>query len=308
MTPDVKIWDLSGNEVEVLKTGSFKDNQHLQELRLSRLRRLRLVDFEAFVNLTSLQRLELSHNRDLRYISRSAFVDVPALTDLILADSGLGTLEWQVLDSLPALTRLSLRGNPLTCDCTVVSLLRHIQDNKNLGTDLQQHDTCSPDAEPPDTTTLASYQLPVNSSAFNGDLYTNIQSIFTADSEATWQSTTATNDVVLSSTETLAKLSVSVQNSRTVSSRCSPRILALFDTELRVTVTDVLRLDCRAVGFPVPTVSWLLPVDVIDDVKTDDMSTLYGTQVILLCYILDHLLLILYQNNLKTFLFCRDFK
>ena len=297
LTPDVEIWDLSNNEVEVLETGSFKDNQRLEELRLNGVRRLRVVDTGAFVNLTSLRRLELSHNRNLRYISRSAFVDVPALTYLDLTDSGLDTLELQAIDSLPALRELWLRGNPLTCDCTVLSLLRHIQNSTQLTTDLFQHDTCS---ESPDTTTLASYR---NSTVLNSDLYTDIRSIVTTESELTTALTNnivledgvfatlapnvglpspMTNNVVQTSTEMPVEVSASVRNSRTVSNRCSPRILALFNNEIHVTVTDILRLDCRAVGSPVPTVTWLLPARVINDVNTndDDMSTSYGTQVI----------------------------
>jgi len=277
LTPDVEVWDLSGNEVEVLETGSFSDNQLLRELRLNRVHRLRMIDSGAFVNLTSLRRLELSQNRHLRYISGSAFVDVPALTSLLLADSGLYTLELQIINSLPVLRELSLRGNPLTCDCTVRSLLRHVQNNRKLNTDLRQRAVCSPS---PDTTNPASYQLPENSTVFNGDLYTDIRSIVTSNGEVTWQSTTMTSDVVLRSTGTAVEVSVPVQNSWTASNRCSPHILALFSSEIHATVTDRLRIDCRAVGFPVPTVSWLLPVDVVDDVKTDDeMSTSYGTQV-----------------------------
>jgi len=97
-----QVWDLSGSEVEVLESGSFRDSGHLRELRLSRVRRLRMVDSAAFVNLTSLRRLELSLNRHLRYVSRSAFVDVPALTGLDLSLSALSTLESEVLDSQAA--------------------------------------------------------------------------------------------------------------------------------------------------------------------------------------------------------------
>ena len=276
LTPDVKIWDLSGNEVDGLNPGSFKNNLWLQELRLNRIHRLRIVDDAAFVNLTSLRRLELSHNRNLRYISRSAFVDLPALTALDVTDSGLDTLELQVVDSLPALRQLSVRGNPLTCDCTLLWFFRYIQDNVHLNTDLHQHDVCSNDS-----TTLASYRPSQNSTAFSGNLYTNTRSIVTTDSQLRWHSTSTTNDVVPNSTGIHFEVSESVQDSVTASSRCSPRILALFDSEIHVTVTDILRIDCRAVGVPSPTVSWLLPADVVDDVKTDngDMSMPHGTQV-----------------------------
>jgi len=285
LTPDVELWDLSGNEVEVIETGSFKDNHRLQELRLNRVRRLRIVDCGTFVNLTSLRRLELSQNHNLRYISRSAFVDVPALTSLVLTDSGLETLEFQVIDSLPALRELSLRGNPLTCDCTVLSLLRHVHDfNRNLSTDMHQRAVCASPAESPDATTLSSYQLSENTTTFNNDVYTDTWSTVTTDSTVKWSPTTTTSEVLLNSTETTVELSSSVQDSSTASSRCSPRILALFDHEIHATVTDILRLDCRAVGFPVPTVSWLLPVDVIDG----DMSTSHGTHVIYAAYFVEH--------------------
>lgn len=271
-TPDVEVWDLSGNEIEVLETGSFRDNQWLRELRLNRIRRLRMIDSAAFVNLTALRRLELSQNRKLRYASRSAFVDVPTLTSIDLSDSGLDTFEPQLVDSLPALTQLSLGGNPLTCDCTVFSLLRRVRNNRNLNSDLRRRPVCS---ESPDTMTSASYQPMENSTTVSDQLYTDFRS--TADAELTL---TTADDVVLRSTETPAELSSSVQNRTEESSRCRPRILSLFSTEIHVTVTDRLRLDCRAVGFPAPTVSWLLPVDVIDDVKTsNDMSTSHATQV-----------------------------
>jgi len=266
MTPDVQVWDLSGNEVEVLETGSFADNHWLRELRLSRLRRLRLVDDHAFINLTSLRRLELSHNGNLRYISRSAFCDDPALTNLVLTDNRLYTLEVEVVDSLPALTELSLGGNPLNCDCTLRSLLRHIQNNSNLNTDLERLDPCSPQPHSPDTTATAVYQFAENSTSLSRRFFADNRSTdASTNSEMTWQSTTmATNGVALNFTETPVEVSASVRN-RTSSSRCSPRILALFDSELLVTVTDRLRIDCRAVGFPLPTVSWLLPVYVTND-------------------------------------------
>jgi len=81
-------------------------------------------------------------------------------------------------------------------------------------------------------------------------------------------------------------LPAAVQNTSTVASGgCSPRILTLFNDELHVTVTDKLRIDCRAVGLPVPTISWLFPVGVIDDVRGDDdkMSTSYRTKVFIFC-------------------------
>ena len=152
-----------------METGSFADNPWLRELRLSRLHRLRLIDFRAFVNMTSLRRLDLSQNRNLRYISRSAFVDVEALSSLVLTDSGLDTLELQVVDNLPSLKELSLKGNPLMCDCTLHVLLRHVQQDTawNLSIDLALQDIC-PSLH--DTTTPALYQTPQNfSTKFNGE-------------------------------------------------------------------------------------------------------------------------------------------
>jgi len=282
LTPDIEVWDLSGNEVEVLESGSFRDNQWLRELRLNRVRRLRMIDSSAFVNLTSLQRLELSHNRHLRYISRSAFVDVAALTSLDLTDSGLDTLESEVIESLPTLKELSLRGNRLTCDCTVLALLRHIQNNRKLNADLRPQDVCSLHSESSETTQPASYQLPENSTLLSVDLHSDIRSTMAADGNITWQSTPAatTSDVVLSSTETPVEASAPVEINRVVSDRCRPRILALFSSEVHVAVTDRVRIDCRAIGFPVPRVSWLLPVAVIDDVKINDDISSHGTQVL----------------------------
>jgi len=40
---------------------------------------------------------------------------------------------------------------------------------------------------------------------------------------------------------------------------CSPRIAALFSTELDVPLTDTFTLYCRAVGFPPPHLTWNLP-------------------------------------------------
>jgi len=242
---------------------------------LNRVRRLRMVEYGAFVNLTSLRRLELSQNRHLRYISHSAFVDVPVLTSLDLALSGLNTLESEVPGSLPALRKLSLRGSPLICDCIVRSLLRYFQNRANLTVDIDEGTVCSPPSFSMPTTTPASERSSANSSD-------SITSTVTADNSVAWRS--ATTDVVLNSTKTPAKMSEPVQNNRTVSALCRPRILALFNSDVHVTVTDKLRLDCRAVGIPPPSVSWLLPVDndVIDDVNNDvsGISTSYGTQVI----------------------------
>ena len=40
---------------------------------------------------------------------------------------------------------------------------------------------------------------------------------------------------------------------------CPPRIAELFDTDLDVPVTNTFTLYCRAVGFPPPKISWILP-------------------------------------------------
>ena len=257
LSVDVLVWELSGNEMEVLQSGSFIDNQRIEEVRLNGMRRLRIIDDAAFVNVTSLQRVQLSHNRHLRYISRSAFVNVPALTSLVLVDSGLYTLEPQVVDSLPALGQLALTGNPLACDCTVRSLFQRLQ---NISTDIGEHAVCSNYS---DSVTLQISPLlsQDNSDVFTGDVDASNRSSHITDVQATRNSTT---HVVLSSTAIKSvDQSAALEQSSvgTVSSGCSPRILALFDDELHVTVTDRLRVDCRAVGFPVPTVKWLLPVN-----------------------------------------------
>lgn len=270
-TDDVLIWDFSGNEFEVLERGSFQGSRRLQVLRLNRVRRLRMIDHRAFVDLTSLRRLEVSGNANLRYISRTAFFDVPALVALDLVDSGLDTLEPEIVESLPALRDLSLRGNPLTCDCTLLSTLRRVQDVGNVSVDVDDHDLCSPS----DTTTPVSRQTSENSTTFYDDLHsTIITSTVTSD---TWQSTTT--DVVPNSTAAPVETSASTQNSITTLRLCRPRILPLFARYIHVTITDILRLDCRAVGFPLPTVSWLLPADVIDDVTTDHVSRSRRSQV-----------------------------
>lgn len=152
--------DLSGNEFDVIETGSFNNSGRLERLRLSRLDRLRLIERHAFVNMTSLRSLDLSHCRRLRYVHPNAFSSVPSLAVFNLSDANLETLEKDVIRPLHGLRQLDIRSNPLICDCTT-NWLRSSTTSGNSSVDISMDRSfcrlheATPDGEVSRTSTVA---------------------------------------------------------------------------------------------------------------------------------------------------------
>ncbi|XP_038154387.1 leucine-rich repeat neuronal protein 1 [Cyprinodon tularosa] len=115
--PNLKFLDLNRNPISRIQRGDFENLQHLEELSLNNMEDLVMVERAAFQNLPQMTKLELCNNPRLSYIDPQAFRDLPSLRTLLLLNNQLSLLSGDVLSALPSLEELSLRSNPLRCDC-----------------------------------------------------------------------------------------------------------------------------------------------------------------------------------------------
>uniref|UniRef100_A0A3Q3AUL9 Si:ch211-180f4.1 n=1 Tax=Kryptolebias marmoratus TaxID=37003 RepID=A0A3Q3AUL9_KRYMA len=115
--PNLKFLDLNRNPISWIQRGDFQNLQHLEELSLSNMEDLLMVERRAFQNLPEMVKLELSNNPRLSYIDPQAFSDLSSLRTLLLHNNQLSLLSGDVLSALPSLEEVSLRFNPLRCDC-----------------------------------------------------------------------------------------------------------------------------------------------------------------------------------------------
>uniref|UniRef100_A0A8C0QP37 Ig-like domain-containing protein n=1 Tax=Chelonoidis abingdonii TaxID=106734 RepID=A0A8C0QP37_CHEAB len=115
--PLLKFLDLNENPIGELQAGVFWGTPRLEELSLSTLEQLTGVAEGAFDGLPQLAKLDLSHNPRLAYLHPAALHGALALRTLLATDGALALLPAQLLASLLSLAALSLRGNPLCCDC-----------------------------------------------------------------------------------------------------------------------------------------------------------------------------------------------
>ena len=328
--------DLSGNEFDIIETGSFWNFTRLERLRLSRLDRLKLIERNSFVNMTSLRTLDVSQCHHLRYVDRDAFESVASLALFNLSNNRLEVFEREVVQSLTGLRRLDVSSNPLVCDCSTSWLLRSVSGNDSEPTsanrslldnfDILVDDSfCRSTQTPPGSDALkhrrTSTAISLSSSTTSGrgrklnnsDNRQNDIETKQANSALLQHNTGRAVDQVSSSASNQLGDSQMLVNSSWISRQpktsnaeevidvadgslapCRPRILAMFDGDTQVAVTDTLRLDCIAVGYPVLTTSWLLPpayrqneararsIDVTDDDQRaydDDDETSEMTQV-----------------------------
>lgn len=201
----------------------------MRTLRLNRLKNLRLVQRHSFANLTVLEDLELTGNARLKYIDREAFTEVPNLRRLSVHSNGLETLERDLVSNLRLLDSIDVHSNPLHCDCVLHWLYEISSANRNS--------THSPPSPTPPSPPLNSSPLhrPSLPRLLNPDL-------------STCRSPPALRGIPLSD-RTLLSLPTT----------CGPRVLPIFAREATVSVSESVRLHCRAVGIPHPNVTWFMP-------------------------------------------------
>lgn len=221
----IEEWDLSGNDFEAVQTDDFRDLQ-VRTLRLNRLKNLRLVQRHSFSNLSLLEDLELTGNPRFKYIDREAFTGVPNLRRLSVHCNGLETLEEDLVSNLKLLDSVDVHSNPLHCDC-VLQWLYEISSANNA--------THPPSPTPPP---------PLKPSPSHRS---SIPRLLSPDL-STCRSPPALRGMALSDRTLLSQPAT-----------CGPRVLPIFAREATVSISESVRLHCRAVGIPHPNVTWFIP-------------------------------------------------
>jgi len=223
----IEEWDLSGNNFEAVQTYDFRDLE-VRTLRLNRLKNLRLVKRHSFANLTFLEDLELAENPRLKYIDREAFTGVPNLRRLSVQCNGLETIEGDLVSNLKLLNSVDVHSNPLHCDCVLQWLYEIASANSA---------TYLPSATP--SPSPLSSSSPCHCSSLPRLLNQGL---------STCRSPSALRGLALSDRTLLSLPAI-----------CGPRVLPIFAREATVSVSESVRLHCRAVGIPHPNVTWLMP-------------------------------------------------
>lgn len=121
------LW-LGYNFITVLGPRSFLTLPGLQLLSLSH-NRLGMIHSRALLGLGALQELDLSSNH-LTMLSPETFLPLTSLATLNLVSNKLGQLDPGVLDALPQLRAVLLRGNPWACSCDILPLWRWLSHNR----------------------------------------------------------------------------------------------------------------------------------------------------------------------------------
>ncbi len=111
--PNIKILDLSQNEIEQLKKNAFHSPQasHLVELHLER-NQIQSIDRFIFSSLHNLKYLNLKENRII-FLEDLALKSLPKLEILDLSRNKITTLTDQTFEGLESLQDLTISYNPL---------------------------------------------------------------------------------------------------------------------------------------------------------------------------------------------------
>lgn len=109
---------LDDNTFHVLGAGSLV-SVAVTSLSVSDNSHLRLIQREAFLNLTDLEELRISDNRVLTYVHPKFLVNSPKLRVLDLSDNRLITLQEELLKGKPKITELRVAENNFICHCSL---------------------------------------------------------------------------------------------------------------------------------------------------------------------------------------------
>jgi len=131
---DLEILDLSGNNIAILLSGTFKAMSRLRYLDLSK-NKLELLLPRTFYGLANLEVLLLNDNKALSSVSDGSFANLSNLKYLFLYGCSLAGIRSKARsgrsklnDYLPTLRYMWLFGNPLNCDCELIPLLQFVNE------------------------------------------------------------------------------------------------------------------------------------------------------------------------------------
>ncbi|KAG5677507.1 hypothetical protein PVAND_007263 [Polypedilum vanderplanki] len=123
------IIDLRFNHLKEVPSNAFKDMRQLHSIFLNE-NQITDIHEEAFNNLPALRYLYLNQNH-IKNIAANAFVNLGRLERLNLYGNRIQRLPFGLLDNMSSLRMLRLDSNLLECDCSVMWLVKHLQQTKS---------------------------------------------------------------------------------------------------------------------------------------------------------------------------------
>jgi Leucine-rich repeat (LRR) protein len=142
MFKQINLIDLSGNHLSSLTPRTlFRIN--VTSLRINYQEDLLLVDRNSVTEMPYLETLEMHNNKKLLYISPEAFSRTFKLRALDLHGNALRTVEYRMIQSLPALTSVSFHGNPIDCSCSIHWVLDDAYVKSKMNILQLEHVVCS---------------------------------------------------------------------------------------------------------------------------------------------------------------------
>jgi len=131
---NLEILDLNRNEIRFMIYGTFKQMSRLEYLDIS-YNSLRVLDVDSLNGAVNLKYLFLHNNPALLKITNFEFSTLPRLEYFALQQCSIKSMklprDYEDGESLTkALKKIWLFGNPLTCDCYILPLIRFLKFNK----------------------------------------------------------------------------------------------------------------------------------------------------------------------------------
>lgn len=227
--------DLRGNRLEILRAGVFEGLLNLRSLILSRNRindiqpgtfrllpnlkilklhhnAIQVVYPDAFAHVTSLVTLDLDSNK-IHTVYYGSFTTLVSLQTLSLAYNKIASLP-EFLGTLTDLEDLSLRGNPLYCDCSLEFLRQWYRAAQGDDDSYRKSGECS---QPLRMTgrLLGSIRKQLRCDGFDSNSYESVSSdIEVTTATANIQQITA-HDAIMSSPGIMTSASTSMSDPRT---------------------------------------------------------------------------------------------
>jgi len=132
---------LNDNPIRGLTAGTVTGLTSLREISLNNMAQFRIIDTDAFLNLSKLRKVEAFMNKALVYVSPLAFTNCTEIVMLHLHNNNLRGVEESLINTLPKLAELSVYNNPLHCGATI-SWLVELNSRANFSLVDGSHTTC----------------------------------------------------------------------------------------------------------------------------------------------------------------------
>jgi len=229
----------------------------VQDISLSTMDALELVDREAFYDLRKLTVINMHDNPKLTYVDPSMIVNCFKLTSLYLHNNSLTTFSHSILNASVQLRDVNLSRNPLRCDCHTEWLTKQVRGNNNTIPHITVSDEinfCQDnrtenrlDNPKERGGTLRSYytdSLKRNASA----LWTSIH-LVNESRDATFD-----NDVM---TEVYNTSVVVSSGAAYLDGLCPPVVFPFYNETIYHQLGTTLVMDCRSIGAPAPHTHWV---------------------------------------------------